>query len=56
MQTLPGPDGSVEARALPQGELLASFDQALTYPTASATVIRGCEQAVVVSSDEIIIN
>ena len=56
MQTLPEQDGSVEAHALSQGELLSSSDPPTTYPTASATVVRGCEeQAVVVSSDEIVV-
>ena len=48
-------DNTVEAHALPQGELLMTLDQASPYPAAATVVVRSAQQTVVVSSDEIVI-
>ena len=47
--------GTIEARALPQGELLVSPGHASPYPAATAVVVRSVQQAVVVSGHEIVI-
>eukprot|EP01036_Dinobryon_divergens_P032052 gene32052-41569_t len=48
-------DRTVEAHALPQGEMLVSPQQVLHYPAAVAVVVLSTQQAVVVPSNEIFI-